>query len=131
MIDRIDHIALTVASLAATCWFYENVLGFATVETAGKPTALLFGRQKINLHETGHMFEPKAEAPTPGSADLCLVTSWEINRVLARLAENAVAVELGPVPRDGALGPMTSIYFRDPDRNPIEVSRYIAEAQQG
>ena len=124
MIHTIDHFVLTVASLAETCRFYAAVLGFERVETAGKPTALRFGDQKINLHQADRTFEPKARRPTPGSGDFCLVTGWPIERGQQRLASHGVDVELGPVERDGARGKMTSIYFRDPDGNLVEVSRY-------
>ena len=124
MIDSIDHFVLTVGSLDATCRFYTDVLGFERVDTPGKPTALVFGRQKINLHEAGHTFDPKAAAPTPGAGDYCLVTSWSIADVQQHLASKGIAIEVGPVARHGALGPMMSVYFRDPDGNLVEVSRY-------
>ena len=92
----------------------------------GKPTALTFGRQKINVHEIGHTFEPKAQTPTPGAGDFCLITRWKVEAVLAHLQECGVPVEVGPVERHGARGPMTSVYFRDPDGNLVEVSRYSA-----
>jgi catechol 2,3-dioxygenase-like lactoylglutathione lyase family enzyme len=124
MIDRIDHVVLTVRSVDATCGFYERVLGFRRVDQAGRPTALLFGRQKLNVHEAGHTFDPKAAAPTPGSFDACFVTTKSIDDVRAHLAREGVIVEVGPVEREGAQGKMTSVYFRDPDGNLIEVSRY-------
>ena len=123
-IDRIDHFVLTVRSLEASCRFYEQVLGFERVDTPGKPTAVRFGNQKINLHEVGRTFEPKAQAPTPGAGDFCLITTRPIEEVIAHLKACNVAIELGPVPRNGAKGPMTSVYFRDPDQNLVEVSRY-------
>jgi catechol 2,3-dioxygenase-like lactoylglutathione lyase family enzyme len=86
--------------------------------------ALGFGRQKINLHQAGHEFEPKASSPTPGSADLCFITTTDLSDVEAHLRKVGVAIEEGPVDRTGALGPIRSIYFRDPDRNLIEVSTY-------
>lgn len=124
MIDRIDHFVLTVRSLDATLAFYERVLGFTREARSGLPTALRFGRHKINVHEVGRTFEPKAVSPTPGSGDFCLVTSLPIAEVAAHLARCGVAIEIGPVPRQGAEGPMTSVYFRDPDGNLVEVSRY-------
>ena len=123
-IDRIDHIVLTVADLAASGAFYERVLGMETRREPGRPTAVHFGRQKINLHQAGRTFEPKALAPTPGSGDLCLITEQPIEVVIAHLRAEEVAIELGPVDRTGAAGPITSVYFRDPDGNLIEVSRY-------
>jgi catechol 2,3-dioxygenase-like lactoylglutathione lyase family enzyme len=126
MIARIDHFVLTVRSIEETCRFYERVLGFERSVTPGRPTALMFGSQKINLHEVGHTFEPKAARPTPGSGDFCLIADEPIGKVQAHLAANGVVVEAGPVERNGALGPMTSLYFRDPDGNLVEVSRYHA-----
>ena len=124
MIDRIDHFVLTVRALEATCDFYQRVLGMERVDTPGRPTALAFGRQKINVHEAGRTFEPKAQAPTPGAGDFCLVTTRPIAEVQAHLEACGVAIEVGPVTRQGALGPMTSLYFRDPDGNLVEVSEY-------
>ena len=125
MIERIDHIVFTVADVAATCTFYEKVLGMK-VETFGAGRkALCFGVQKINLHQYGKEFEPKAHAPTPGSQDICLITGVPIIEVMAHLQECGVAVEEGPVLRTGAMGPINSVYFRDPDNNLIEVSNYL------
>lgn len=125
MIVGIDHFVLTVASLDATCDFYQRVLGFKRIDTPGRPTALAFGRQKINVHQTGRTFEPKATLPTPGSGDFCLVTDRPLAELLATLEANCVTVELGPVERIGAQGSMMSVYFRDPDGNLVEVSRYL------
>ena len=123
-IDRLDHFVLTVADIEATCRFYEKVLGMKTVTFGEGRTALHFGRAKINLHLAGHEFEPKALRPTPGSADLCLITESPLVRVIAHVKECGVAIELGPVARTGAEGPMTSVYIRDPDRNLIEIANY-------
>ncbi|WP_409186328.1 VOC family protein [Amycolatopsis sp. VS8301801F10] len=123
-IDRLDHLVLTVADLAATVDFYTRVLGMTEVTFGAGRTALAFGASKINLHEAGHEFEPKAERPTPGSADLCLITADSLEQVVADLAAHGVPVEEGPVDRTGATGPIRSVYFRDPDRNLIEVSVY-------
>jgi catechol 2,3-dioxygenase-like lactoylglutathione lyase family enzyme len=124
VIDRIDHLVLTVRSVDATCAFYENVLGFRRVEAEGRPVALVFGRHKINVHELGHTFEPKAATPTAGSGDFCLITDRPLEEVCDRLTRHGVAIELGPVARQGAEGTMTSVYLRDPDGNLIEISRY-------
>jgi catechol 2,3-dioxygenase-like lactoylglutathione lyase family enzyme len=123
-IDRLDHLVLTVADIDATVAFYERVLGMEPVTFGAGRTALSFGRQKINLHERGAEFEPKAAHPTPGSADLCLITNATVDDLLAHLAKVGVEIEEGPVARTGAVGPITSVYFRDPDRNLIEVSTY-------
>ncbi|RUX05773.1 MAG: VOC family protein [Mesorhizobium sp.] len=125
LIVGIDHFVLTVASLDATCAFYQRVLGFERVDTPGRPTALAFGNQKINVHEVSRAFEPKAQSPTPGSGDFCLITERPLDEFLAGLEANHVTVELGPVERLGARGPMMSVYFRDPDGNLVEVSQYL------
>jgi catechol 2,3-dioxygenase-like lactoylglutathione lyase family enzyme len=124
MIDRIDHIVLTVRSLEATLSFYERVLGFTREARPGRPTALKFGRQKINVHEVDRTFEPKAASPTPGAGDFCLITLRPIAEIVSHLNGCGVAIELGPVARNGAEGPMTSVYFRDPDANLVEIAKY-------
>lgn len=126
IIDRIDHLVLTVRDLRASLDFYARVLGGRILPPPqGRgPTAIGFGRHKINLHEKGHEFEPKAAAPTLGAGDFCLITETPIEEVLRHLAACGVRVELGPVPRHGAQGPMMSVYFRDPDGNLVEVAKY-------
>lgn len=128
MIESLDHLVLTVADIEATVGFYCGVLGMERVSFAGGRTALSFGRQKINLHQKGHEFEPKARSPLPGSADLCFVAAFPLDQVAARLAAAGIAVEEGPVPRTGAMGPITSLYVRDPDGNLVEISRYQTES---
>ncbi len=123
-IDRLDHFVLTVADIEITCDFYERVMGMTTVNFAGNRKALSFGRQKINLHQAGDEFEPKAEFPTAGSGDLCFITENSIVNVVGHLEKEGVQIEEGPVPRAGATGPIISVYFRDPDCNLIEVSTY-------
>jgi catechol 2,3-dioxygenase-like lactoylglutathione lyase family enzyme len=122
-IDRLDHLVLTVASVDASVAFYTRVLGFAKTFGAGR-TGLSFGSQKINLHPVGSAIEPRAMRPTPGSAHLCFVTAAPIERVIAHLNVCGVAIVEGPARRTGALGPMTSVYFRDPDGNLVEVASY-------
>ena len=90
--------------------------------------ALQFGNTKINLHQAGAEIAPYALRTTPGSADLCLITEGPLDAVRRRLSENGVPIELGPVKRTGAAGPILSVYFRDPDGNLIEVSRYEDQA---
>lgn len=126
MIERLDHLVLTVADIDTTVAFYARVLGMRHERFGVGRSALAFGRQKFNLHQAGSEFEPKAARPTPGAIDLCLITDWPMTRVLAHLAEQGVALEEGPVARTGAIGPIESVYFRDPDGNLIEVSRYLA-----
>ncbi|MHB8625876.1 MAG: VOC family protein [Aggregatilineales bacterium] len=123
-IDRLDHLVLTVKDIEITCEFYTRVLGMDTIIFAGNRKALSFGSQKINLHERGKEFEPKANYPQPGSADLCFITLIPIEHVVVYLDRCNVAIIEGPVLRMGALGPITSVYFRDPDLNLIEVSNY-------
>ena len=123
-IDRLDHLVLTVRDIAATCNFYTRALGMEARTFAGGRHALHFGRQKINLHMAGHEFEPKAERPVPGSADLCFVTVTPIDAVAAHLTAQGIEIIDGPVDRTGAEGEMVSVYFRDPDGNLIEVSCY-------
>jgi catechol 2,3-dioxygenase-like lactoylglutathione lyase family enzyme len=124
-IDRLDHLVLTVADIDATVDFYTRVLGMEAVTFGAGRTALAFGRSKINLHRAGHEFEPKADRPTPGSADLCLIADGPLEQVIEDLAAHGVPIEEGPVERTGATGPIRSVYFRDPDQNLIEVSIYI------
>jgi catechol 2,3-dioxygenase-like lactoylglutathione lyase family enzyme len=124
-VDRLDHLVLTVASVEATVEFYTRVLGMEAVTFGPGRTALTFGSSKINLHQAGKEFEPKALRPTPGSADLCLIVDDDIAEVLAELAAAGVPVEEGPVERTGASGPIVSCYLRDPDHNLIELSNYL------
>ncbi|QEL65438.1 hypothetical protein OTERR_19620 [Oryzomicrobium terrae] len=125
-IDRLDHLVLTVRDIDATCDFYARVLGMESVTFGAGRKALSFGRQKINLHQAGKEFEPKAERPTPGSADLCFITATPLEAAMAHVRAAGVAIVEGPVARTGAIGPIQSFYFRDPDLNLIEVSNYPA-----
>lgn len=125
-IDRIDHIVLTVLDIERTCEFYSEVLGMRSVEFDDGRRALWFGGQKINLHKAGEEFEPKAAFPGPGSADFCLVARGTIEEVVSHLMACDVDIIHGPVRKEGALGTMKSVYFRDPDGNLIEVSSYRA-----
>jgi catechol 2,3-dioxygenase-like lactoylglutathione lyase family enzyme len=123
-VDRLDHLVLTVASIEATTSFYVRVLGMEVVTFGTGRTALTLGPSKINLHEAGQEFEPKALRPTPGSADICLIVEDDIAAVIAELSGAGVAIEEGPVERTGATGPIVSCYLRDPDGNLIELSNY-------
>ena len=125
-IDSLDHLVLTVADIEASIAFYTTVLGMEVVTFAGGRKALSFGAQKINLHQHGKEFEPKARAPTPGSADLCFLTSVLLTQVANHLAACGVRIVEGPVQRTGATGPILSVYVRDPDQNLIEVCNQIA-----
>jgi catechol 2,3-dioxygenase-like lactoylglutathione lyase family enzyme len=124
-IDRLDHLVLTVRDLESTCDFYTIVLGMSIVTFGDNRKALQFGQQKLNLHQSGQEFEPKAAAPTPGSADLCFITSTPLEQVMVHLQACGIPIEEGIVPRTGALGAIRSIYIRDPDGNLIELSNAI------
>jgi catechol 2,3-dioxygenase-like lactoylglutathione lyase family enzyme len=123
-IDRLDHLVLTVADIEATCAFYSQALGMQVVTFGDSRQALQFGQQKINLHQYRHEFEPKAIHPTPGSADLCFITTTTLETVIQHLESIGVTLLEGPVSRTGAAGIIDSIYLRDPDGNLIEVSNY-------
>lgn len=123
-IDRLDHLVLTVADLTRTIDFYAGVLGMEEVTFEDGRKALAFGRSKINLHEAGHEFEPKARQAVPGSADLCFITEDPLDEVIATLREHGVAILEGPVDRTGAAGTIRSVYVRDPDGNLVEISNY-------
>lgn len=124
-VDSLDHLVLTVKDIDVTVSFYSKVLGMDVVTFGEARKALAFGSQKINLHQQGKEFEPKAERPTPGSADLCLITAVPVSEVIKHLKACNVTVIEGPVQRTGAVGPIVSVYFRDPDLNLIEVSNYL------
>ncbi|CDZ93027.1 MULTISPECIES: VOC family protein [Pseudomonadaceae] len=121
-ISHLDHLVLTVADIDVTTDFYCRVLGMQAVTFGEGRKALAFGRQKINLHPAGREFEPKAERPQPGSADLCFIVSTPLEEVIEHLAKQGVAIIEGPVRRTGATGPIRSVYLRDPDLNLIELS---------
>src|SRR5215213_428485 len=124
-IDRLDHFVLTVASIERTCDFYTRVLGMEVTTFGSGRRALVFGNQKINLHQAGREFAPKAQAPTPGSADFCLITDTALEEIVQHLQLLDVPIEEGPVTRTGASGPILSVYIRDPDENLIEISNSI------
>ncbi|MEZ5834305.1 MAG: VOC family protein [Geminicoccaceae bacterium] len=119
----LDHLVLTVRDEAATRAFYCDGLGMIWTTFGDNRHALAFGTQKINLHHVERTFEPKAERPTPGSADLCFLCDEPLEDVSRRMEGLGHRVIDGPVTRTGAIGPILSIYFRDPDGNLIEVSR--------
>ena len=124
-VDSLDHIVLTVRDLQATIDFYTRALGMSEVTFAGGRRALAFGTQKINLHLAGREYEPKAERPTPGSADVCFLTATPVEQFAAHLARLGIPVIEGPVPKTGAVGPLKSIYIRDPDQNLIEIANLL------
>lgn len=124
-IDHLDHLVLTVKDIAATTSFYAQILGMEVVTFGQGRVALCFGSQKINLHQSGQEFEPKAYQPMPGSVDLCFITSTPLVEVINHLGSCHVVIVEGPVQRTGARGSILSIYFRDPDLNLIEVANYL------
>lgn len=129
MIDHIDHIVLTTRDLKGCIRFYTELLGMK-LEEFRTPTetrlALKFGRQKINVHEWGREFEPRAHVAAPGTLDLCFIASVPLGTVIERLKEARVPILEGPVKKTGAQGPMQSVYVRDPDLNLVEISEYGA-----
>lgn len=128
-LEGLDHVVLTARDVQVTADFYARVLGMR-VDIHEDPThtfhyaEMYFGKQKINVHQAGHEFEPKALHPAPGTADLCFVTTASPDEVVQRLRTAGVPILEGPVPRIGARGEMTSIYFRDPDQNLLEIAYY-------
>ena len=124
-VNSLDHLVLTVENIETTCQFYRQALGMEVVSFGAGRKALAFGAQKINLQQAGKESTLKAEKPTPGSADLCFVTSLSVPEVIDHLKACGVALLAGPVERQGARGPMLSVYFRDPDMNLVEVSTYM------
>lgn len=128
-ITGLDHVVLTVASIARTVAFYEQALGFESREFKHGRFALHFGRQKINLHEVGTVVDANVRHATPGSADLCFLTQSRLDDVMAHLAEIGVSVVQGPVNATGAGARLRSIYFYDPDENLIEVANEVDDDQ--
>jgi catechol 2,3-dioxygenase-like lactoylglutathione lyase family enzyme len=127
MIDRIDHIVLTTRDKDACIRFYTEVLGMELVRFR-TPTeerlALSFGAQKINLHEWGREFTPRAHVAVPGSLDLCFIASVRLEEVIRKLQAHVIPILEGPVAKTGARGPIRSVYVRDPDLNLVEISVY-------
>lgn len=125
-IDGFDHVVLTVRDIEASCEFYAKALGMKIVTFGENRKALSFGSQKINLQQLGRESALRADKPTPGSADVCFITSLSLSDVIAHLNSCGVELIAGPVERNGARGLMMSLYFRDPDKNLIEVSNYVS-----
>jgi catechol 2,3-dioxygenase-like lactoylglutathione lyase family enzyme len=123
-ISHLDHLVLTVADIETTCQFYQSALNFEVITFGENRKALRFGTQKINLHQVGKEFEPKALHPTAGSADLCFIAETPIDEVMAHLHVQNISIVEGPLERTGATGKILSIYLRDPDQNLIEISNY-------
>jgi len=125
MIDHVDHIVLTTRDLAGCIRFYTEVLGMK-LEKFHTPTeqrlALKFGSQKINLHEWGREFDPRAHVAVPGSLDLCFIAAVPLDEVVKRLQAKNVSIFEGPVMKTGAVSKLRSVYVRDPDLNLVEIS---------
>lgn len=128
-IHSIDHVVLTVKDLEKTSLFYQNVVGMVP-ERFGpnkERIALTFGEQKINLHQSGAEFKPHAAIPTSGSMDICFISQQPLHAAMKHVRSQGITIEEGPVQRTGACGPIQSFYFRDPDRNLIEIANYSAQ----
>jgi catechol 2,3-dioxygenase-like lactoylglutathione lyase family enzyme len=124
-ISRLDHLVLTVRDIERTTSFYASVLGMKKEVFGDGRVTLKCGDQKMNLHESGKEFEPKAHKPMPGSADLCFITQTPLDDAMAHVKRCGVEIIEGPVKRTGANGTIRSFYFRDPDHNLIEVANEI------
>jgi len=127
VIDHIDHIVLTTRDLQGCIRFYTEILGMKLEEfrtPTEKRLALKFGSQKINVHEWGKEFEPRAHVAAPGTLDLCFIASTSLDEVVESLKANHIRILEGPVKKTGAKGPMMSVYVRDPDLNLVEISVY-------
>jgi catechol 2,3-dioxygenase-like lactoylglutathione lyase family enzyme len=130
VVSEFDHMVLTVADIPQTLAFYGRVLGMRAVASGSGRAAIAFGDKQISLrqagieHRPGGERVPHARQPTPGSADVCLVTRTPLETVVAHLASSGVEIEGGPARGEGAAGPVTSVYVRDPDGNLIEIASY-------
>lgn len=125
MINHLDHLVLTTIDIAACKDFYTRVLGMREEIFGSGRLAFRFGEQKINVHERGHEFEPKAHLPVPGALDLCFIASTGLDAVIDHLNAQQWPIIEGPVQRTGATGPIRSVYVRDPDLNLIEISERL------
>ncbi len=128
-ISQLDHLVLTVSDLERTCAFYCKCLGMEIRTADNNRKSLHFGTCRINLHPAGAEFTPHALRPTPGSADICLLTQAPIKQVIKHLADHQIQIIEGPVERTGATGTLLSVYFRDPDGNLLEVANVLPTAK--
>ena len=126
MIDHLDHIVLTTARTDQCLDFYTRVLGMKLDRFGGGRMALKFGSQKINLHEKGREFSPRATLAEPGTLDVCFIAAVPLEEVIARLGSCKIDIIEGPVMKTGARGPIRSVYVRDPDGNLVEISEQAA-----
>lgn len=125
MIDHLDHLVLTTIDIHACKDFYVRVLGMRAETFGNGRLAFCFGNQKINVHERGREFEPKAHLPAPGALDLCFIANVGLDAVMVRLETEGWPIIEGPVQRTGATGPIRSVYVRDPELNLIEISELL------
>ena len=129
MITSLDHLVLTVSDMATSVAFYRDILGMQALEfeaaDGSRRRALAFGAQKINLHPAQTPFTPHAAQPRAGSADLCFLSSNPCDAWLPYLKASGQTVLEGPVQRNGALGPIVSLYIRDPDGNLLEIANRL------
>ncbi|WP_367597588.1 VOC family protein [Pseudomonas fulva] len=125
MISHLDHLVLTTIDVEACTDFYTRIMGMKLESFGAGRLALRFGEQKINVHVRGHEFEPKAHLPVPGALDLCFIASISLDEVVAHLEAQQWPIIEGPIQRTGAMGPIRSVYVRDPDLNLIEISERL------
>ncbi|MHA2366100.1 MAG: VOC family protein [Candidatus Hodarchaeales archaeon] len=125
IIKRLDHIVLTVRDIETSFEFYSRTFGVRILSLGDGRRSILFGDQKISLHQEGLMFKPKPAHPTPGSADLCLIVETPLNDVINHLNDSNIEIILGPVRRHGAQNLLISIYINDPDKNIIEIANEV------
>lgn len=123
-VAQLDHLVLIVRDMEATLDFYTRLLGMEQVAMTGGRRGLLFGTQQITVYPVGTYGSLHAAVMAPGAADICLILATPVAEAVAELAAAGVAIIAGPVARVGAQGPITSIYFRDPDGNLIELANY-------
>ena len=130
-INAIDHLVINVTDVARSAEWYRNILGmevkvFDPGDGKAPRTSLVFGNQKINVRpkDADKVEWFTAEHETAGSDDLCFLTTSRPDEVVAHLRANGVAIEEGPVNKQGARGTLNSVYCRDPDGSLIEISSY-------
>jgi catechol 2,3-dioxygenase-like lactoylglutathione lyase family enzyme len=127
-VDRLDHLVITCRDVEISASWYQRVLGMEREEFGPhRRTSLRFGGQKINLRPASATQEEwftGAAGGVPGTDDLCFIVTMKSNQVAEYLRACGVTVEVGPVAKAGALGPIMSCYCRDPDGNLIEIASY-------
>ena len=130
-LEKIDHLVITVKDLNKTIDFYTNILGMklekflSSLDNNKIRYAVSFGSQKINIHEEKKPIKPNALNPSSGSMDICFISKNKINDWVSHLVKKGINIEIGPEKKTGALGPILSIYIRDPDFNLIEISNQL------